>query len=213
MFNRRSLLTLPLLGLTLAACDDSTGPEPQQLTASEAAALAVALDNSSSTAVDEEADAEAPNHALLPSNGAARDVITRTDVFNVNLPCPRGGTANLDGDLAIEINGDEGFITLDLIASQSHAACAFRTNEGVDITVDGALDFVAARELREGLASASQSHSGSLEYVTSDGKEGTCAIDISTAFSLTPGEATRTIVGSVCGHAVDVSTSWTFTET
>lgn len=212
MFNRRSLLILPLLGLTLAACDDSTGPEAQQLTASEAAAIAVALDNSSSSAVEEETSEE-PSFALLPSNGASHDVITRTDAFNVNLPCPRGGTANLDGDLAIEINGDEGFITLDLTASQSHSACAFRTNEGVDITVDGTLDFVAARELREGLASASQSHSGSLDYVTSDGKEGTCAIDIATAFSLTSGEATRSIVGSVCGHAVDVETSWTFTQT
>src|SRR5690606_26572209 len=158
------------LGLTLAACDDSTGPEAQQLTASEAAAIAVALDNSSSSAVEEETSEE-PSFALLPSNGASHDVITRTDAFNVNLPCPRSGYANLYAALATKINDDEGLTPLDLPAPPSHSASAFRTNEGVDFPVAGTLDFVAARELREGLASACQSHSGSLDYVTSDGKQ------------------------------------------
>lgn len=212
MANRRSLLALPLLGLMLAACDDSTAPESQQLSASEAAALAVALDNSSSSAVESQTDDETPAFALLPAEGASRDVITETSSFDFNVPCPRGGTANLSGDLSWEINGDEEFIIFDLTADQQHDACAFRTNEGVDITVDGLLSFAADRELREGLWSASHTHSGALDYVTSDGKEGTCAIDITTEFSLTPGQATRTILGSVCGHEVDVSTSWTHTE-
>ena len=152
MVNRRSLLALPLLGLMLAGCDDSTAPESQQLSASEAAALAVALDNSSSSAVaGQQAEHETPDFALLPSDGASRDVITETSSFDLDLPCPRGGTANLSGDLSWEINGDEEFIIFDLTADQEHSACAFRTNEGVDITVDGLLSFAADRELREGL--------------------------------------------------------------
>jgi hypothetical protein len=212
MLNRRSLLALPLLGLMLAACDESTAPGSQQLSADEAAALAVALDNSSSTAVDPAADAEGPELLLAPSEGAARAVTTRTDEFDFDLPCPRGGASNLSGEHVLVIDTDEGFITVDVTAAKGHEACAFRTNEGVDITVDGTVSFVAQRELREGLASASQTHSGSLDYVTSDGKEGTCAIDITTEFSLTPGEASRAIFGSVCGHEVDVSTTWTHTE-
>jgi hypothetical protein len=212
MVNRRSLLALPLLGLMVAACDDSTAPESQQLSASEAAALAVALDNASSTAVDPEADTEGPDFLLAPSEGAAQSVTTRTDAFDVDVPCPRGGTSNLSGEHVLVIDTDEGFITVDVTASKGHEACVFRTSEGVDITVDGTVSFVAARELREGLAAASQTHSGSLDYVTSDGKEGTCPIDITTEFSLTPGQASRTILGSVCGHEVDVSTSWTHTE-
>jgi hypothetical protein len=211
MFNRRSLLALPLLALTLAACEETTGPE-SELTASEAAALAVALDNGSSAAVDPAADAEGAEFALLPSGEAAQAVTTRTDDFAFDVPCPRGGTSNLSGEHVLVIDTDEGFITVDVTAAKGHSACAFRTNEGVDITVDGTVSFVAARELREGLASASQTHSGSLDFVTSDGKEGTCEIDITTEFTLVPGEATRSIFGSICGHDVDVSTTWTHTE-
>jgi hypothetical protein len=212
MFNRRILLALPILGLSLAACDDSTAPESQQLSASEAQALAVALDNSSSTAVDPQTDAEGPDFALAPSGAPAQAVTTHSGTLKIDLPCPRGGIARLDGEHLLVIDTDEGFITLDVTASQGHEGCAFRTSEGVDITVDGTVNFSAERELREGLASASQTHSGSLDYVTGEGKEGTCSIDITTGFTLTPGAASRTILGSVCGHEVDISTSWTHTE-
>lgn len=206
MLNRRSFLALPLLSVVLA-CDDSTGPSAQ-LTASEAAALAVTLDNASSNAVGPQT--QSPAMALLPAPGASRAVLTRTDAFELDLPCPRGGIATLTGEHVLVIDNEAGFITLDVTAQQAHSACAFRTERGVDITVDGILTFVAERELREGLASASQSHHGELDFVTSEGKEGTCAIDLDTSFTLTPGAATRTILGSVCGHDVDVSTSWTF---
>lgn len=212
MFNRRALLILPFIGLTAVACDDSTSPESQQLTASEAAALALALDNSSSSAVEPAADANGPSLSQVPLNEPAVALTSRTDAFNLELPCPRGGTATLSGEHVLVIDTDEGFVTVDVTASRDHDGCGFRTKEGVDITVDGTLEFVAERELRAGLVSASQSHTGSLDYTTSDGKQGTCVIDISTAFTLIPGEATRTILGSVCGHSVDVSTTWAHTE-
>jgi hypothetical protein len=209
MLKRSSLLALPLLCLTLAACDDSTGPESGGLTASEASALALAVDNASSASVENPSE---PSMSLSPSPGPALSVTTRTDEFEFDLHCPRGGTTSLRGDHVLVIDTDEGFITVDITASKGHSACVFRTDQGVDITVDGVLEFVAERELREGLLSASQTHSGSLEYSTSDGKTGTCSIDISTSFTLTPGAASRTILGSVCGHDVDLSTSWEHTE-
>ncbi|HEX6069426.1 MAG TPA: hypothetical protein VFZ18_06365 [Longimicrobiaceae bacterium] len=207
MFRRITLLTLPLACLALAACDDTTGPEGNELSASEAAALALALDNASSSSVDTQADA--PAQSLSPSNGPSQAVTTRTDDFEFSLPCPRGGTTTLGGEHVTIIDTTEGFITVDVTAAKGHDACAFRTDEGVDVTVNGTLQFVAERELRAGLASASNTHTGSLAYTTSDGKEGTCSIDITTAFTLTPGNATRTILGSVCGHEVDVNTAWT----
>lgn len=210
MYKRTSLLALPLLCLTLAACDDSTGPESGGLSASEAQALAVAIDNGSSASLDPEASD--PELSLAPSPGPALAVTTRSDTFNFDLDCPRGGGSTLSGEYEFVMDTDEGFITVDATASKGHTACVFRTNQGVDITVDGTIDFVAARELREGLATASQTHSGSLDYTTSDGKEGNCSIDITTEFSLSPGAASRTILGSVCGHEVDVSTNWTHTE-
>lgn len=210
MFRRITTLALPLACFALAACDDSTSPE-SSLSAQEAAALAVALDNASSASVDQ-AQSSGASFSLSPSGKLAQAVSTRTDDFDFSVPCPRGGTTSLDGQSVFVINTDEGFITLDVTASKGHAACGFRTDQGVDVTVDGTIEFVAERELREGLIAASNSHSGSLDFVTSDGKEGTCEIDFTTAFSLTTGSATREIAGSVCGHSVDVSTTWTHAE-
>ncbi|HEX6925627.1 MAG TPA: hypothetical protein VF167_09355 [Longimicrobiaceae bacterium] len=213
MFNRRSLLLLPIFGLVLGACDDSTAPEGDELSAEEAVALAIALDNTSSSAVDPQPDPEGPDLALLPSDGPSKAVTTGRDEFSIDLPCPRGGTARLEGERELVIDSDEGFITLDVEASKGHTGCTFRTGGGIDITIDGTVTFVAARELRQGEASASQTHSGTLTYVTSEGKEGSCSIDLTTEFNLVPGSITRTIIGSVCGHEVDVETSWTHEAT
>lgn len=213
MLNRRSLLLLPLLGLILGACDESTAPEGDELSAEEAAALAIALDNTSSEAIDPEPDADGPDLALLPSQGPSKAVTTARDEFSIDLACPRGGTARLEGQREVVINTDEDFITLDVEASKDHSGCTFRTGGGVDITIDGTVTFVAAREWRHGEASASQTHSGTLTYVTSEGKEGSCSVDLTTEFNLVPGSITRSIVGSVCGHEVDVETSWTHETT
>lgn len=206
MIKRRYFL--PLLAVAFAAgCNDSTGPaEGGQLTASEAMAIAVAVDNSSSTAVQPEA-ASGVSMSLIPTTPAPA-IGTHNASIDVTLECPRGGTANLQGEQALVIDTDEGFITLDVTATQNHTDCGFRTGEGVDVVIDGAVSLAAARELREGLISASQSHAGSLAYSTSDGKAGTCAIDISTSFVLEPGSISRIIAGNVCGHTVDVTTTW-----
>ena len=210
MFKRLTTLALPIACLTLAACDDSTSPE-SSLTAQEAASLALALDNASSSSVDAAQSGEG-NASLSPSGKPALAVTTRTDEFDFSLPCPRGGTTALDGQSVFVMDTDQGFITLDVSASKGHTACAFRTDQGVDVTVDGTIEFVAEREIREGLIAASNAHSGTLDFVTSDGKEGSCEIDFTTAFSLTTGSATRDIAGSVCGHSVDFSTTWTHAE-
>lgn len=210
MYKRSSIFALPLLCVALGACDEATRPASAALTAAEASALAAAVDNGSSASVDPQADE--PSFSLSPSAGPTLAVTTRTDQFSLDVACPKGGTSTLSGEHVIVIDSEEGFITVDVTASKGHEACVFRTQQGVDITVDGTLQFVAERELRQGLASASQTHSGSLDYSTSEGKSGTCPIDITTSFTLTPGAATRTILGSVCGHDVDLTTSWTHAE-
>lgn len=207
MFARRTLLPLASLAV-LAACDDSTAPAPGSLTAAEAVAVAVALDNSISRAVQPEAAANGATLSLLPG-GPEAAVGTHEFSVDVTLPCPRGGTARLQGRQSLVIDTDEEYITVDVLGSQDHEGCVFRTGEGIDVTLDGLVEFEAARELRQGLASASQSHSGTLEYSTSDGKAGSCPVEISTSFVLEPGSASRNIFGSVCGHSVDVTTTWT----
>lgn len=208
--SRKFTLLAPILLVSFAACNDATGPSSGELTATEARALAVAIDNGSSQSFDPQ-ESE-PSFSLSPSPGPLLAVTTRTDTFNLDLDCPRGGSTTLAGEHALVIDTDEGFITVNISASKGHTGCVFRTDQGIDITVDGTVEFSAERELREGLIRAAQSHSGLLDYSTSDGKEGTCAIDIATEFSFSPGSASRTIAGSVCGHTVDVTTTWTHTE-
>ena len=88
--------------------------------------------------------------------------------------------------------------------------CGVRDRHDVEIELNGSVDFDAERHLDgvAGTASGSQTHSGSINYVTSHGKQGTCAIDLSTSFTASASSASRTVEGSVCGNAVDVTTTW-----
>jgi hypothetical protein len=210
MRHRTTSLALSLLGLALlGACDKSTSPE-DALTPAEARAIALAVDNGDTQAVDGEAGGA--SFALIPSGGASTNRVSVTKDFDVTVPCPRGGSAVVTGSGAVVADDVAGEILFDLNGASTESSCAFRTDKGLDVQLTGNLDFVAHRELRQGEASGSQSHKGSLDYVLGDGRSGTCAIDLETSFSLTAGNATRNVAGSVCGHNVSANTTWTFTR-
>lgn len=210
MRHRTTPLVLSLLGLALlGACDESTSPE-DGLTPAEARAVALAVDNGGTKAVDGEASGA--NLALIPTGPASLNRVTVTKDFDVTVPCPRGGSAAVKGNGGLVVDDVAGEILLDLTGTSTQAECAFRTDEGLDVTLNGGLDFVAHRELREGEASGTQSHKGSVDYVTSDGRSGRCAVDLEASFSLTGSNATRNVAGTVCGREVSANTSWTFTQ-
>jgi hypothetical protein len=210
MRHRTTSLVLPLLGLALlGACDKSTGPE-DGLTPAEARAIALAVDNGGTQAVDGEASGA--SLALIPSGPASMNRVTVTKDFDVTVPCPRGGSAAVKGNGGLVLDDVAGEILLDLTGTSTQAECAFRTDKGLDVTLTGGLDFVAHRELRQGEASGSQSHKGSLDYVTSDGRAGTCAVDLEASFNLTGSNATHNVAGTVCGQEVSANTTWTFTQ-
>ena len=210
MRHRSTPLILPLLGLALlGACDESTGPESDALTPEEARAVALAVDDGSTEAVDAESQ---PSFAIAPSGGASMDRVTISNSFNVSAPCPLGGNAAVDGEGTLTIDDVLGEILFDLTASKAHEGCAFRTQQGLEVTLDGTVSLSADRELRQGFAGGSQTHSGSLDFATSDGRRGTCVIDLTASFSLAEGEASRLVSGTVCGHSVDAETVWSYTQ-
>jgi hypothetical protein len=207
---RTTSLAISLLGLALlGACDKSTSPD-DGLTPAEARAIALAVDNGGTAAVDGEASGA--SFALIPSGSPSSDRVTVTKDFDVTVPCPRGGNAAVRGDGALVMDDVAKEILLDLSGTSTQAGCAFRTDKGLDVELTGGLDFVAHRELREGEASGTQSHEGSVDYVLGDGRSGTCAVDLEASFSLTASNATRNVVGTVCGQEVSANTTWTFTR-
>ena len=197
--------SLVALGLT-AACDGATAPAGS-LTADEARTLALAMDDAGTAAV--ESREEGARFSLSPSPASA-DVITHNSAFNVSGNCPLSGSAAVNGQLGITIDTNAGTIAVDLDGTSAYTSCKVRGKEGVEVEWTGSVDFDAERFLsRAGTASGSQSHRGTVAYVTSTGKSGSCPIDFAAEFTATASAATRVVHGAVCGHTVDATTSWT----
>jgi hypothetical protein len=206
-----ALLAVALTALAAGACERATGPSSDALSADEARAVAAAVDDASTSVVDSRSQSGA-NSSVASLPGAAADVFTNHGTVSVSRDCPSGGTTTLTGDQTLVVNADSGTATLDLTASKAHAACAFTHGQDEKITVDGTVSLVAHRELsRDGKASGSQTHQGTLSYTTSDGRSGTCDVDLTAEFDLdvAAGTASHAVSGTVCGRTVDINSTWT----
>jgi hypothetical protein len=165
------------------------------------------MDDAGAAAVDSRADGA--SFALAPSAPSA-DVVTHTSTFDVSRDCPLSGSAKVNGEMAVTIDTNAGTIDVGLDGTSAYTACRVRGREGVEVEWTGSVDFDAERfASRTGTASGSQSHRGTVSYVTSSGKSGSCPIDVSTEFTARTGAATRVVKGTVCGHSVDATTNWT----
>ena len=205
---RAPLIACSLVALALTtACDGTTTPDDASLTPAEARALALAMDDAGTAAVDSRA--KGPDLSLAPSS-PSRDVVTHTSSFNVSGACALSGTAAVNGQLAITIDTNAGTVAVDLDGTSAYTACRVRGEQGVEVALTGSVDFDADRLLtRAGTASGSQTHRGTVDYVTSTGKSGSCPIDFAASFTAGAGTATRTVTGTVCGQSVDATTTWT----
>lgn len=211
MVTRRAALVLPLFAVALAACsDDGTSPEEPRLTSAEATALAQALDELGIVAIDAGISGEQDaNLMLLPNRGIAAQVIGE-EQFTYSTNCPRGGSAAVEGELQLRaVEGEEDSFVFDAAAIQTHTECGMRTSGTVDLFVDGSLQFVAQRELRDERLSSTQTHAGALDFEITDGKEGRCDIDMASELTLEDNVLTRVVAGNVCGHNVDARSTWT----
>jgi hypothetical protein len=208
---RTKIFALAFTALAVTACDKTTDPSTS-LTPAEARAIALAIDNAGMAAVDARAS-DGASRNLTPTRPST-DLLEHSGDFSFSGACDLGGLAALTGDGFWKIDSDAGTIEFGVTATADYSACAFKTNNNVEIELDGIVDFAADRllDFQQGLATGSQSYEGSLAYVTSDGKEGTCLVDVSADFSLTQNNASRTVSGSVCGQSVNATTTWTKTN-
>lgn len=206
---RAKLLALALTAAAVSACDKTTDPNAS-LTAEEARAIALAVDDAGLAATEAKASSGA-QFALTPTRPTL-DLVTHSGDFSFSGACDLGGTAALSGEGSWAIDTNAGTIDFDATATGTYVGCSFETDKDVEIELDGSVAFAADRHLEQGLISGSQSYEGSLDYLTSDGKEGTCPIDVSAEFSLSQNNASRTVNGSVCGQSVNATTTWTKTN-
>ncbi len=202
----KKLLTIATTFVLIAsaACADSDSPAgpdgaPETaLTAAEASALAGLL------ALDAMSAAEAQDPSGAAATGAAA-VPFSFDVA-VTLPCPLGGEVAFDGSMNGEFDTDAQSLQVSVTATQVHSSCAVDA-EGVTVTVTGnpgielQTDLEAMGDPPQGTHTAVLT--GGFDWVTSDGREGMCSIDVSASFDL--GDESGTSSGQICGYDVNAS--------
>ena len=155
---------------------------------------------------------------------------TTTTTVDRTRPCPQGGTTRSVTTVTsvVDTVARTGKVTTS--STDTPAACAFtvdslnatiRTiaNPGTVITITGAPSLVSQSASSYSWAAASDSarggrltrgattgtQTGSFTYTTSDGRSGTCAVNLATTFD--PTARTHRVAGTFCGQAVDVTTT------
>ncbi len=203
---RGKFIALALTAVVAAGCDKTTDPT-SSLTPSEIRAIVLAVDDAGLEVVNQH-QSGSPYLNLTPTRPST-DILEHSGSFSFSGECDLGGTAGITGTGSYRFDTEAPTIDVGLDATATYSACRFESDDDVEIALTGAVVFGASRHAGVALVSGTQSYAGSLEYDMSNGKQGTCLIDIEADFSLQQGAASRSITGSVCSQSVDVTQSWT----
>jgi hypothetical protein len=94
--------------------------------------------------------------------------------------------------------------------SRTHTSCAFPHND-LTLTVTGALSIGVIASVGAVNGQPSQSFTFSLDgafcWAASDGRSGTCPLELDAVTDFIAGE--RTVEGAICGHSLSERTTWT----
>ncbi len=204
MTTRRLLPVLALLAI--AACDDPTPPDAGRLTDPELANLSDAMvgdDFANTTAAAEigVAPAATSTFSASPRSG--------TMDFTATWTCPLGGQISVAGTRTREWDFEAGTGSMDLSVTKTHLDCA-RQLPATTITLNGDVALLAHHEWERHARRGAQTMSldGELGWVTADGREGTCTIDVDAVYD--PATATRTVSGTFCDREISITRSWSW---
>lgn len=191
----------------LAACGD-TGASLvglERLSEAESEALAAQFAVLGFNSVDDQVPAGSPAGVA----GALGVPITISSTFSVSHPCPVGGSIAVDGSVEGNFETDTRAAEVDIETTTVHQSCQFDA-EDVRVTVDGNPNLVttvhlaAIDDVATGLQTASLR--GGFSWVTADGREGACSIDVQSVVD--PAAMTQTTSGTICGHQFSVTEEW-----
>ena len=206
--SRKMLLPGLVASLLVTACaDGALEPSNQLLSGEETATLAAELDAITGAALDR----------VMVGFGIPGDVVIFRATPDAVIPidhsftharrCPAGGSVTIAGRTTGEAHRESRSLTTETTAVKTDVDCAFGTPRGIVITVTGDPNVVmrANRKLVNGTPSGpqTQSQKGAYTYRTSDGRSGSCTIDVTSTFD--PAAMTMTLRGTNCGRAIDVT--------
>lgn len=196
----RSLMvpTLAATMLSVSACggDDPTGNSGDSLTPLEAQALVsaffLALDGIDIPLLDTGGPAATPYGDVYP------DVIESQD------ECFGGGSTTVDGLITGDVDEQAGTAVISAEADVDFINCVVPT-ETVAFTLNGDPDvhLSADIDISETAITIDIAMAGDVAFVGSDGRSGTCAIDLSVAAGASPNGVNQTLLGSACGTSAN----------
>lgn len=201
---RSRIVVLMGAGLVLGACSDTSGPTGDRLSQAEALQLAAQVLVSTEVAASgslEMGGAEAPATAGPPVNFTQEHESTH--------PCASGGEVAVQFVLSGSYDEETNALQADLNGSHIHTDCAFPQN-GRTLVVSGqpSIGFSVSIGAANGVPTQPFTYSldGGFRWEMSDGRAGTCSLDLEAITDFA--EQQRTIQGSVCGHTVSDTFSW-----
>jgi len=200
----RFRITCLLAGAVLmAACSsDTTGPK-SSLTRDEALSVAASVAGS----LEQAPAASMPRVGDMPF---AAEPHSFTQDVEVTSPCPFGGTANVQWHMSVTADNTTGAFTLDATGTHAPAGCKVQ-HDSTTITVDGnpSLTFEAHMAFLNNQPTAPivVKLNGGFNWSADDGRSGSCSINYQETTDLVA--KTRVREGSVCGHTVSETITWT----
>ncbi len=194
---RIRLAAMVVAALALAACGkDATSPNSMKSTEAQSLALMMAA--------GADAYAGAAPTANVVTLGTARAATQTVNItYQASLPCPKGGTVEPNATVTGTADPVVHSASLHLDGSEKRTDCAYQVQANT-ITVNGTLTITAEVNVVAGLPSGKQSFTekGTILWASSDGRSGSCDIDLNASADFGNTTVQRTVDAQFCGRTL-----------
>lgn len=205
--NTRIVRALTLVAAVgIAACgDDDPVSTGDALSETEVAALSsIVLESAFS------ATAQGLGGASAASDGPQPVPFSFTQDIEATVSCAQGGTVQLNGSATASGDDDTEELMVAYNITQAFTDCASISEEtDQEFTISGSLNLTATADfsslnLESGISFSTDTQiSGSVDWSTDDGRNGTCGITLTSEATSTGESISATTIGSVCGTSIN----------
>jgi hypothetical protein len=191
------------LAVSLAACGGDTTGTGDPLSEAEATELAEALVEGGFVGFAQQA---------APMGAPGAEAATITVTLNETYPCNDAGgtgTVTMAGSVSVNVNEETGVGAFEFNYTMAPHGCTVPTSGVLVFTVDGDpnIRITGDFDWTETSASGSLNYGGGFAWDASDGRSGTCGVDLTANYnftwSSTSSSGSATMSGSVCGVTVN----------